>query len=140
MILMDDYDTQCKAIDKHNKPLLDGFATWMIDSGLSAKTVRNHVDNINFFSTFLVSNEELKRLDEADESDIRMFLGYWFQRKAMWSSVESTKSNIASFKKFYKWMRDRGAMPSDVVDDILITLKEDREEFLAAADGKSFYE
>jgi site-specific recombinase XerD len=137
---MDDYDKKCKAIDEHNKPLLDGFATWMIDSGLSAKTVRNHVDNISFFSTFLVSNEELKRLDEADESNIRMFLSFWFHRKAMWSSVESTKSNIGSFKKFYKWMRDRGVMPSDVVDDILITLKEEREEFLAAAGGKSVYE
>ena len=137
---MDDFDNQCKAIEEHNKPILDGFAAWMIDLGLSPKTVRNHVDNVNFFSSFLVSNEDLKRLDEAEESDISTFLGFWFHRKAMWSSVESTKSNIASFKKFFRWMRDTHAMPSDVVDDILITLKEDRDEFLAAANGQCFYE
>ncbi len=131
---MEDYDEQCEVIREYNKPILDGFATWMIDSGLSGKTVRSHIDNISFFSTFLVSNEEpLKRLDEADLYDIRMFLSFWFQRKAMWSSVESTKRNISSFKKFYKWMGQTKKMSADSVDPILKTLKEERNDFIAAA-------
>lgn len=133
---MDDFNEQCKTIDEHNKPIIDGFATWLVDSGLSPKTIRTHVDNIRFFSTFLVSTDEpLKRLDEAGEFDISMFLGFWFHRKAIWSSVESTKSNITSFKKFFKWMRDMEMMSSQGVDGILTTLKEDRDEFLSAASG-----
>ena len=136
---MADYDKRCKEIRGLNKPLLDGFASALLDSGLTRKTIKNHVDNIDFFATFLVSNEEpIKRLDEADESDFRVFLLFWFHRKAMWSSVESTKSNIASFKKFYKWMGTTGKMQDDVVLDIITTLKEERDDFLAAAHGQSW--
>lgn len=134
---MDDYDKRCKAIDERNKLLLDGFASSLLDSGLSPKTIRSHVENIDFFATFLVSNEEpIKRLDEADETDIRMFLSFWFHRKAMWSSVESTKSNMISLKKFYKWMGETMTMSDDVVEDIITTLKERRADFLAAAQRK----
>ena len=130
---MDDYDQQCEAIQKYNEPVLDGFSLWLAESGLSTKTVKTHVSNIDFFSVYLVHEEPLKRLDEADETDITMFLGDWFHRKAMWSSVESTKSNIASFKKFFKWMGETGEASGQVIDEVLTMLKEDRDEFLDAA-------
>ena len=131
---MDDFDRQCKAIHEYNEPLLDDFSIWLAESGLSRKTVKTHVSNIDFFSIYLVDDEPLQRLDEADETDITMFLGDWFHRKAMWSSVESTKSNIASFKKFFKWMGETGKASEEVVDEVLTMLKEERDELLAAAE------
>ena len=133
---MEDYDAQWKVIREYNKPILDQFGIWLIDSKHSPKTVGTHVENVDFFSTFLVSNEEpLKRLDETDQYDIRMFLSFWFQRKAMWSSVESTKRNMSSFTKFYKWMGQTDQMSADSIGLILKTLKEERNDFIAAAKG-----
>ena len=132
---MEDFDQQWEAIREHNKPILDGFKTWLTKAGLSKKTIENHVGNIDFFADYLVHGEPLKRLDEADESDITMFLGVWFHRKAMWASVESTKGNMASFKKFFKWMGETGKVSAEVVDEVLTMLKEERQEFLEAADG-----
>ena len=129
---MSDYDKQVNAIQKLNEPILNDFKTWLQNSGLSEKTIKNHVDNIDFFTVFLVYYEPLKRLDEADDGDIRSFLLDWFPRKAMWASITSVKSYLASFKKFFKWMGDTKRVSPETVEDVLSTIKEERDDFLEA--------
>ena len=128
------YDERVRAINSYNQPILEDFRAWLKQSGLSEKTVENHVDNIDFFTHYLVYYEPLTKLDEADGSDIWMFLTDWFPRKAMWSSVTSVKSNIASFKKFFNWLGETGRISPKVVDDVLTTLKEGRNEFFEAVE------
>ncbi len=134
MSTLDDYDAQVDAMQKHNAPILASFHTSLAQAGLARKTVKNHVDNIDFFTEYLVYYEPLKRLDEADEGDISAFLLDWFPRKALWASVSNTKQYLASFKKFFQWMGDTQRISSDVVEDVLTTLKEEREDFLDAVD------
>jgi hypothetical protein len=43
--------------------------------------VETHLDNINFFTNYLVYYEPLKKLDEAKSGDVWMFLADWFPRK-----------------------------------------------------------
>jgi site-specific recombinase XerD len=125
------YDERVRAIRAYNRPLLDSFREWLEQSGLAKKTVKAHVDNIDFFTEYLVYYDDpLKKLDEADSIDIRMFLANWFPRKAMWASETSVKSNMASFKKFFQWMRETGRVSRETVSDVLTTLKEGRDEFL----------
>jgi site-specific recombinase XerD len=126
------YDAQVRAIQAYNQPMLDGFRAWLEQSGLAEKTVKSHVENIDFFTEYLVYYEPLEKLDEADGSDVWMFLSDWFPRKAMWASVSSVKSNIASFKKFFQWMGETGRVSQETVVDVLSTLKEGRDEFLEA--------
>ncbi len=130
----DSYDAQVQAIRAYNQPILDDFRAWLEQSGLAEKTVRNHVDNIDFFTEYLVYQEPLEKLDEVDGSDVWMFLGDWFPRKAMWASESSVKSNMASFKKFFQWMGETGRVSPETLDDVLSTLKEGRDEFLEAAE------
>ena len=126
------YDARVRAIRVYNQPLLEDFRSWLEQSGLVEKTVKTHVDNINFFTNYLVYYEPLKKLDEADSGDVRMFLADWFPRKAMWASITSVKSNIASFKKFFQWMGETGRVSPDTVVDVLTTLKDGRDHFLEA--------
>ena len=128
------YDERVQAINSYNQPILEDFRAWLEQSGLSEKTVENHVDNIDFFTHYLVYYEPLTKLDEADGSDIWMFLTDWFPRKAMWSSEASVKSNIASFKKFFNWLGETGRISPEVVADVLTTLKEGRNEFFEAVE------
>ncbi len=127
-----DYDAQVQAIRAYNQPILDSFRAWLEQAGLAEKTIKNHVDNIDFFTHYLVYNDPLEKLDEADGSDVWMFLSDWFPRKALWSSATSVKSNIASFKKFFQWMGETGRVSPETVADVLDTLKEGRDEFLDA--------
>ena len=135
---MEDFERQCREIRQYNVPLLEEFRAWLTESGLTKKTISNHVGNVKFFGEYLLSCDPPLRLDQATDSNITMFFGFWFPRKAMWASVESTKQNIASFKKFFKWMGETGKAPADVVEEALTTLKEERGEFLAAPEEGGF--
>ena len=62
-----DYDAQVDAIKEQNAPILSEFQKSLEQAGLAKKTVKSHVDNIDFFAEYLVYDEPLQRLDEADE-------------------------------------------------------------------------
>ena len=126
-----EYDAQVKAIRTYNQPILDDFRTWLKQSGLTEKTARRHVNNINLFSMYLVYYDPLKKLDEANSGDVSMFLSYWAPRKVGWTSVTTVKIFLVSFKKFFQWMGETGCASPQTVAGVLTTLKEGREEFLA---------
>ncbi len=118
-----DCDKQLEAIKACNHPILEAFQTWLEQQGLSDKTVLRYINYINFFTEYLVYYEPLKKLDEADSSDVWVFLTDWFERKAMWSSAATVKLYITSFKKFFLWMGEIGSISPEVVAEILTTLK-----------------
>jgi len=117
-----DYDAQVEAIQKYNSPILASFRTSLEHAGLAKKTVKNHADNIDFFTEYLVSYEPLIRLDGADEGDVSSFLLDWFPRKAMWASVSNTKQYLASFKKFFQWMGETQRISPETVDEFMVML------------------
>jgi site-specific recombinase XerD len=129
------YEQRVRAIQLANQPLLDGFESWLMQAGWSEKTIQDHMDNIRFFSRYLVLYaHSLRRLDEATDSEVYWFLADWFPRKALWASVASMKRYLASFKKFFTWMGETGLVSPETVADVLDTLKFDRDEFLRKVD------
>jgi site-specific recombinase XerD len=125
------YEQRVQAIQLANQPILDGFEAWLRQAGLSEPTIKDHVDNMRFFSRYLVLYAySLRRLDEATEGSVYDFLEDWFPRKALWASVSSMKVYLASFKKFFKWMGATGLVAPEIVEDVRSTLKDDRNFFL----------
>jgi site-specific recombinase XerD len=125
------YEQRVQAIQLANQPILDGFENSLKQSGLSAQTIKDHVDNIRFFARYLLLYAySLRRLDEATEGNVYDFLEDWFPRKALWASVSSMKVYLASFKKFFKWMGETGLVAPQTVEDVLSTLKDSRNLFL----------
>ena len=131
---MSDYDQEVEKIRAYNQPILDEFQSWLEQSRLAPKTVKNHVENIGFFTEYLVYYEPLSKLDEADDGDVSSFLGDWFPRKAMWASESSMRSNMASFRKFFKFLRESGRVDREVEDNVRTTLKENKDAFLEAVE------
>ncbi|MCI5122936.1 MAG: recombinase [Candidatus Electrothrix sp. AR5] len=129
---MDDYEKyeeDCKKIRKANEDLLDEFEAWLKSSGLSKKTIKNHLENIDFYlNEYLLYEDAIEAKDGA--SDVGMFLGYWFIRKAMWASKSSIKSNAASLKKFYTFMHEKGLIDKEELMDLKQMIKEDMPEWL----------
>src|SRR5437763_15704708 len=112
------YDARVQAIRTSNQPILDAFRTWLKQSGLSEKPINNHVDNIDFFTHYLVYYDDpLKKLDEADGSDVWMFLTDWFPRKARWASPTSSKRNSLLSKRSTNehGMPETGRVPPEPV-------------------------
>jgi site-specific recombinase XerD len=125
------YEQRVHAIQLANQPILDGFENWLKQSGLSEQTIKDHVDNIQFFARYLLLYaSSLRRLDEATEGNVYDFLEDWFPRKALWASVSSMKVYLASFKKFFTWMGETGLVAPETVEDVRSTLKDSRTLFL----------
>jgi len=127
---MDNYEENCKINQKENGILLGEFDNWLSTSGLSKKTIENHVSNIEFYiNDYLLYEDAIKAKDGVNE--VQMFLGYWFIKKAMWASQSSIKSNATSLKKFYTFMHEKDLVSSDEIDELKFTIKKGMAEWLA---------
>ncbi len=133
---MNDYEKhekECKKIRIANKQLLDKFELSLESSGLSEKTINNHVSNIDFYiNEYLLYEDAIEARDGVSAVD--MFLGYWFIKKAMWASRSSIKGNATSFKKFYSFLHEKKLIKKDDLDDLKETIKEGMPEWLATLD------
>jgi site-specific recombinase XerD len=131
--MLDDYEQyeiECERIRESNGKLLADFEDWLRESNLVDQTISKHVENIDFYiNEYLLYEDAVEPQDGV--SDVSMFLGYWFIRKAMWASASSIKSNAASLKKFYTFLHDRGAVSQDDLDSLKETIKEEMPEWLA---------
>ena len=127
-----DYDKEVEKINTYNKPILNEFAAWLKKTGLAQKTIKTHVENMDFFAEYLTYYEPLYALDEADAGDVASFLLDWYPRKAMWASVSHTKSHMATFRKFFKFMSESNRIDKVVEDEVRQVLKDEKDAFLEA--------
>lgn len=130
--LMDDYEKyeeDCKRIRKENQKLLKEFMVWLKSRNLKDKTINTHIDNVDFYiNEFLLYEEAEKAKDGV--LNIGMFLGYWFIKKALWSSVAQIKSNAASLKKFYTFLYDKKMIKKEELDELKAIIKSDMPEWI----------
>ena len=119
----EEYEKQCKIIQKENEKYLDLFEQELEQQGLSTKTINRHLENVDFYINEYMLYEEPRSMDEGVYM-IDMFLGYYFIRKCMWSTPASIKSTAASIKKFYKCMLDHGKIEKEDYDSLCSEIKE----------------
>ncbi len=130
---MDDYEKyqkKCKRIRAENERLLNDFAADLETSGLSKKTVDNHVTNTAFYiNEFLLYEDTVPSKEGLHE--VGVFFGYWFIKKAMWASQDSMRGTAASLKKFYTFLCSRGVVAQEDLTQLKETIKEGMPDWLA---------
>lgn len=127
------YEKECKRIRKENDQLISDFEKWLSEKKLSSKTINKHASNIDFYvNEFQLYKDAL----EAQEGiyEIGMFLGYWFIKKAMWSSKNAIKENATSLEKFYKFMYEHGKISKEDLSIVKEHIKEEMPEWFATMD------
>ena len=124
------YELECNRIRKENIKLLKDFAQWLKNANLKDKTIRQHTENIDFYiNEYLLYEDAVEAKDGTNSVD--MFLGYWFIKKAMWSSSAQIKSNAASLKKFYTFLHQKELIDSSELKQLKETIKEEMPEWIA---------
>ena len=88
-------------IVKQHEELLNIFKEDL--SNLSDKTIKKHIQNVDFFINEYLLNRNNANYEEVN-NEVDLFFRDFFIRKCMWSSPNSIKETAASFKKFYKSM------------------------------------
>ncbi len=131
MLDYEEWEKKSNQQREENKKLLNGFSNWLFTKGLSGKTIKNHVTNIEFYINEYLLYRDIKTpaigIIYIDE-----FLGYWFIRKAMWASKTSINDFCAGFKKFYKYMLEQELLDEDYYYEMIEDIKENKGEWQAA--------
>lgn len=126
----DNYEAECGKIKTENKKVIVEFESYLSEKKLTASTIKKHSSNISFFiNEFLLYEEPLRPKEGMNRIDY--FLGHWFIRKAMWSSVATLKENITSLKHFYAYLNSIGSVTSDEVFELKAAIKENKATWLA---------
>jgi len=125
----DKYEKDLEEMQKVNQEYLDGFKKSLKSSGLTDKTIRNHVSNVDFYINDFLCYYDIQEV-QAGCYDISGFLGSWFIRKAAWSSSGTIKSMAASIKKFYKFMLDKGVVKQEDYNYLCDEIKEEMSVWL----------
>ena len=142
-----EYEKACERMRAANAELLQEFETDLTQHGLTATTVNQHVGNIDFYINEYLLYEDAKPANEGPGC-VRMYLGYWFIRKALWASAASIRSNAASLKKFYEFMAERKLVSEADVQAMKQVIKKEMPNWIATVrryaewdgeDGSAFW-
>lgn len=113
--------------DENEKHLM-GFVRWLENKGLSQKTIKTHVTNVEFYINDYLGYDLLDVSHGCRKID--SFLGNWFIRKAAWSSCAHIKSFASSFKKFYAYLLEKNVVSNEDYDDLCEIIKEHMQDWL----------
>lgn len=127
-----DYDARTKRLISQNEKLIHRFASYLNKKKISERTIEKHCSNIDFYGHDYVIHytDDSLTLDKASHY-IDGFLGSWFIRKCMWADEAAIKAYITSFKKFYGWLHETGALPKEIYDEFLQSIKDSKDTWLA---------
>lgn len=133
------FEAKVNEIRTVNKKYLDSFYHHLVQDGLSEKTIKNHIANIDFYINEFLCYYEPNTI-EMGCYKIDEFLGDWFIRKAMWSSKEYIKSNCSSIKKFYAYMLECGIITGEDYNHVVNTIKIKKDSWLEQMDEYMNYD
>lgn len=125
----EEYERLCEVRRNENEDHCRVFEDALTEVGLSEKTIDKHLRNVYFYLDVYLLREEPAPMVEGCYR-VSGFLGDFFIRKCMWSSPTSIKSNVASFKKFYDCMRDKGRIEASDYEALIETINEEMEFWL----------
>ena len=126
------YELRCKELKEQNEGYLTEFEEWLTASGLKPQTVQRHIGNVDFFINHYLHYSDAYSIQEGTQR-LDDFLGYWFIRKAMWSSPATVQQTAASLKKFYSCMAQKGHVSQEALAEVLETIKEGLPEWKEAS-------
>lgn len=77
----EEYDKLCKQIQEKNEEYLNIFEKGLLESGLTQKTIKGHLNNIDLYINDYLLREKTLDMEEGYGSKIDHFLGDFFIRK-----------------------------------------------------------
>ena len=127
------FEEAAEAIREKNLVVLNEFGNALHEAGLKDKTINRHVGNVGFYINDYLLYDELREIEDGIEA-IDGFFNWFFPRKALWSTIETTRQNITSLKKFYKFLLEQERIDQDDYEFLLQIIREEKDEWLSHYD------
>ncbi len=113
--------------EEEAEKLVKSFYNYLTqEKGLSEETALEHANQIGFFANNYLTGYEEKILLEVTGMDIEDYLGNWYIRKVWGGGKSDVRPILVAFKKFYKFLHERGSVDKDQLADILSACKNPR--------------
>ncbi len=124
-----EWEDKIEKIKKHNNNLLSDFEKWLKSKDLKPKTIKNHIDNVEFYvNEFLLRYKTIPAENGALE--IGSFLGDYFIRKTTWASKYTIQENIVSFNKFYTFLNEIGKIEDNDLKEMTELIKGEKDYWI----------
>jgi hypothetical protein len=108
-----------RRLEKDTERLIKQFYDYLrAEKGLSEETASAHAYQIAFFATHYLRDYEGKSILNASGIDVESYLGDWYIRKVLNSTKSDVRSILAAFKKFFKFLYERGEIDKEQLEDI----------------------
>lgn len=127
---IEEVDAATKKITAQNEKILIDFSGYLKESGLTQKTTKKHVDNVDFYINTYLLYYEIQSPHQGYDA-LNDFFTDFFPRKAMWSSPNSVKENITSLKKFYKYLNELNLISDEELKEMSSVIKEEKENWMS---------
>ena len=116
-----------RRLEEETEKLVESFHNYLKrEKGLSEETASGHAHQISFFALHYLIGYEGESLLEVTSTDIEDYLGNWYIRKVWGSGRSDAHSILVAFKKFYKFLHERGSVEEEQLRDILAACKNPR--------------
>ena len=113
-----------RELEEEAKRIVEAFYNYLKhEKGLSEETALEHKHQIGFFANNYFLGYEEKSLLEVTGSDIEDYLGNWYIQKVWNSSKSDVRSILVAFKKFCKFLHERGCVEGEQRDNLLAACK-----------------
>ena len=124
-----DYEEKLRNEQKKNEKYMDIFEKWLKEKGLSPKTIRSHLNNVDTYLDYYLNYYEINEMPQGSYM-INGYLGDFFIRKCMWSTAYTTKQTASSIKKFYGCMNELGYVSKDDYNFLCKTIKDNMDNWI----------
>lgn len=139
---MENIEKKIKENQTRNKKFIKEFEEWLKEKTLSDKTIRKHISNVDLFINDYLNYYDIETAEEGIDS-VYSFLSGWFIEKCMWATPYTTKEEVASIKKFYAYMSEKGYVEKEDYKLLCEELKDSMDEILdtlEAFDNGTYYD
>ena len=127
---MEEYIKKIEENKKRNEKYIKEFEEWLNSKGLVKKTIRKHLQNIDFYINNYLTYYDIVKVEEGID-EVHLFLNCWFIEKCLWASKNSIKENATSIKKFYQFMSENNYVKKEDYEFLCNDIKENMDEYLS---------
>jgi len=124
-----EWERQIEEAKMHNNKLIIEFEKHLKTKSLKSNTIKNHIDNIEFFANDFLLRYEIIPVENG-VLEIGSFLGDFFIRKVSWASKYTIQENIASFKKFYSFLNEIGKVSEIELAEMKELIKDEKSDWI----------
>lgn len=124
-----EWERQIEEAKTHNNKLLIEFEKHLKTKSLKLKTIKNHLDNVEFYANDFLLYYEIIPVEKGI-LQIGSFLGDFFIRKASWASKYTIQEYIASFKKFYSFLNEIGKVSEIELAEMKELIKDEKSDWI----------